>query len=70
LHEWVPNPGVHVLDVGCGTGSLSLLLAKQGHQVTGVDLSPGMVADAERKLAVAGYQVPVLLVDATAPPGG
>ena len=27
------------LDIGCGTGFLSLLLAAQGHRVTGVDLT-------------------------------
>jgi 2-polyprenyl-3-methyl-5-hydroxy-6-metoxy-1,4-benzoquinol methylase len=70
LRGWIPDRGVDVLDMGCGTGSLSLLLAEQGHQVTGIDLSPGMVARAERKLAAAGYQVPVLLGDATTPPVG
>jgi len=27
------------IDVGCGTGEISLLLASMGHQVTGLDLS-------------------------------
>jgi ubiquinone/menaquinone biosynthesis C-methylase UbiE len=66
LREWIPNTGADVLDVGCGTGSLALLLAAQGHRVTGVDLSPNMVAHARRKLA--GQQASVLLGDATDPP--
>lgn len=68
LREWLPSQGAEVLDVGCGTGSLSLLLAEHGHRVTGVDLSPGMVAEARRKLA--DRQVPVLLGDAADPPVG
>jgi ubiquinone/menaquinone biosynthesis C-methylase UbiE len=68
LREWMPSPGADVLDVGCGTGSLSVLLAEHGHHVTGVDLSPGMVARAQRKLA--GHRVPVLLGDAADPPVG
>jgi len=51
LREWVPNSAAAVLDVGCGTGSLALLLAEQGHRVTGVDLSPVMVERARRKTA-------------------
>jgi len=38
-----------VLDVGCGTGEISLLLAEMGHQVTGIDLSPKMLALARSK---------------------
>ena len=40
----MPMPGCDVADLGCGTGSLSLLLGEAGHQVWGVDLSEQMVA--------------------------
>ncbi len=38
-----------VLDLGCGTGRLALLLAEQGYRVTGVDPSAPMLADARAK---------------------
>ena len=38
-----PAPA-RVLDLGCGTGSLAVLLAGAGHDVTGVDFTPAMVA--------------------------
>lgn len=64
--EWIPDDGVDVLDVGCGTGSLALLLAQQGHHVTGVDLSPAMVDRARAKLA--GHDATIVPGDATEPP--
>lgn len=36
-------PGRKVIDAGCGAGRLSVRLAEAGLDVTGVDLSPGMV---------------------------
>ena len=38
-----------VLDLACGTGSLSVLLAKRGYRVLGVDLSEDMLAEADQK---------------------
>lgn len=43
--------GPDVLDVGCGTGSLSLRLAARGFHVTGVDLSAEMLDLARQKPA-------------------
>ena len=68
LRGWLPAAAVDVLDLGCGTGSLSLLAAEQGHRVTGVDLSPAMVDLARAKLA--GRDAVFLLGDAAAPPVG
>jgi len=39
-------PPLAVLDVGTGTGFLALLLAELGHDCKGIDLAPGMVAQA------------------------
>jgi SAM-dependent methyltransferase len=38
-----------VLDVGCGTGELSLFLARRGHEVLGVDLAPSAIEQATAK---------------------
>lgn len=43
--------GPDVLDLGCGTGNLTSRLARPGIRVTGVDLSPEMLAVARRKIS-------------------
>ncbi|MFF3209611.1 class I SAM-dependent methyltransferase [Streptomyces sp. NPDC002886] len=70
FRSWLPAGPLDVLDVGCGTGSLSLLAAEAGHRVTGVDLSPRMVGRARAKLAAAGLAGRFLVGDAAAPPTG
>ncbi|MFE4393760.1 class I SAM-dependent methyltransferase [Kitasatospora sp. NPDC056789] len=70
VRGWVPGGAADVLDVGCGTGSLSLLLAADGHRVTGVDLAPRMVGRARAKLVAAGLTARFLVGDAGAPPLG
>ena len=50
-----------ILDVGCGSGFFSILLAKEGHQVVGTDLTPEMVVNA-KKLAKEEQVEPTFLV--------
>ncbi|WP_338899105.1 class I SAM-dependent methyltransferase [Streptomyces sp. TG1A-60] len=68
LRDWLPHRARDVLDLGCGTGSLSLLATAQGHRVTGVDASTVMVARARGKLT--GHPAVFLVGDAAAPPVG
>jgi ubiquinone/menaquinone biosynthesis C-methylase UbiE len=62
-----PTPHA-VLDVGCGTGVMSLLLAEMGHQVWGVDLSEGMMGKAREKADKKGISINFSIEDAEALP--
>ena len=44
-----PQPGEHILDVGCGDGSLTLKIKEMGADVVGIDNSLSMVAAAKAK---------------------
>jgi ubiquinone/menaquinone biosynthesis C-methylase UbiE len=67
LPELPPAPAL-VADLGCGTGSLSYLLAEEGHQVRGIDLAPRMVEAARAKAVRAGVDISFQVGDAAAPP--
>jgi SAM-dependent methyltransferase len=58
-------PKAVVADLGCGTGSLSVLLAEAGHRVHGVDLSGRMLEQAREK---GGTSVEFSQGDAADPP--
>ena len=45
------------LDVGCGTGFLSLELAGRNHRVTGIDFAPRMLEEARKKAVAQGIAV-------------
>ncbi|MEV1022683.1 class I SAM-dependent methyltransferase [Streptomyces sp. NPDC050264] len=66
LAGWLPQAPGDLLDLGCGTGSVSLLAAERGHRVTGVDFAPNMVERARQKLA--GHDAEFLVGDAASPP--
>lgn len=61
----LPPAPITVADLGCGTGTLALLLAGEGYRVDALDFSPAMVARAEEKLA--GSTATVRLGDAADP---
>ena len=47
IHAQLPEEkNLKILDVGCGAGFFSILLAKEGYQVTGIDLTPDMIKNA------------------------
>ncbi len=55
LEPWLKvDAGTRVLDVGCGIGRWSRLLAARGADVLGVDLSPTMIAQAQRRAVAEG----------------
>jgi cyclopropane fatty-acyl-phospholipid synthase-like methyltransferase len=64
IRELGLKPGVSLLDIGCGTGRHSVELARRGYQVTGIDLSSGMLAEAKKTAQDAGVQVTWIQVDA------
>lgn len=49
FREIFPEKGLSILDVGCGTGELSILFAEMGHKVTGIDISGQMLKVATAK---------------------
>jgi SAM-dependent methyltransferase len=52
--EAVIPPGAHLLDLGCGPGTDARHFAALGYRVTAVDWSPAMVAEARRRVRLAG----------------
>jgi SAM-dependent methyltransferase len=54
-----------VLDVGCGFGDNAIYLAENGHNVTGLDISPTALITAERRAKDAGVDVKFAVADST-----
>lgn len=57
IHERIAGliqPGDRVLEMGCGTGALTLRCARRDAQITAVDISPRMLAVARRRASATG----------------
>lgn len=52
-----------VLDLGCGTGSMTECLAARGYEMIGVDMSPEMLEIAIRKREASGHDILYLMQD-------
>ncbi len=66
--DWLDEafgPGMHVLEVGCGTGTEAVHLAARGVEVTAIDISEEMVRRAERRVRDANLTGRVHLYQAT-----
>ena len=62
LKEYQVEDGL-VLDLGCGTGNMTELLAKEGYDMIGVDNSEDMLEIASEKRAESGLNILYLLQD-------
>jgi 2-polyprenyl-3-methyl-5-hydroxy-6-metoxy-1,4-benzoquinol methylase len=67
LRQALPHTPATILDIGCGTGSLSVVLAELGHHVTGIDLSPTMISLARTKAETLGLSVVFEVMEASRP---
>lgn len=67
FREWLPPAPCDVADLGCGTGTLSVLLAVQGHRVTGTDFSASMLDLARAKAERSGVAADFRIGDASDP---
>ena len=54
----------HVLDVGCGPGFFSVLLARLGYEVTAIDYTENMLAEARKNAAHYGVKIDFRQMDA------
>jgi len=59
------RPPSNAIDIGCGTGTNVITLAKAGWQVTGVDFAPRAIRIAKRKAQKAGIEAELHIRDAT-----
>jgi SAM-dependent methyltransferase len=69
LAHLLPPAPARVLDCGAGTGFLSLMAARLGHQVTALDLSPVMLSVLAREAAAEGLRIETVEGQADRPNG-
>ena len=68
LHRYIfTDHPLRILDVGCGAGYFSILLASEGHEVTGIDLTPSMIESARQLAAEEGINCVFKVMDAEKP---
>lgn len=70
LERLLPPSPSRVLDIGAGTGFLTLLTAGLGHRVTALDLSAGMLERLRAKAGSEGVDIETVQAPAHEPPDG
>lgn len=68
IEKYIPKKKpLRILDAGTGTGYFAILLAKQGHHVTGIDLTPSMIEEAKKLAKKQSVHAEFLVMDAENP---
>ena len=68
LEAHLPKNGeLKILDVGTGTGFFAILMARLGHRVTGIDLTPAMLEEASALAEHLGLTIDFRQMDAQEP---
>jgi SAM-dependent methyltransferase len=60
--------GVRWLDLACGTGAVAELAAERGAEITGLDLSPGLIETAQERAQERGLSIDYVVGDAESLP--
>lgn len=60
LKQLPDRNNLKILDVGTGTGFFSILLSKEGHELTGIDLTPEMIGEAKRQAESSSISTPIM----------
>lgn len=63
LLSMMPDGELSIVDCACGTGQISLRMAKRGHRLTGVDRSEDMLQIAAERMRAAGVRVSLVRQD-------
>ena len=62
--RWLPqNKGARILELCCGTGRLTLPIARDGYNISGVDYTPSMLAQARLKASEVGLEINFIEAD-------
>lgn len=62
--RWLPEQkDARILELCCGTGRLTLPIARAGYDITGVDFTPSMLEKARSKASEAGLKIPFIEAD-------
>ena len=68
FRKYIPQgKPLRILDIGTGTGFFACMMAAEGHEATGIDLTPDMIEHANHMAAVLGLDVKFLVMDAENP---
>ena len=68
LYRYIPDDRpLRILDIGTGTGFFAFILAAEGHETVGIDLTPAMIQKAKESADILGLNASFFLMDAEHP---